>query len=91
MKKKLIERKVEMVSLGTIIGAAKILARKPQKGMKQIKAWAVLEEGQLVQEVDLEREYWIMPKKPRRSDYHKDFTFVECTITYSLPLKPIKK
>ena len=55
--------------------------------MKTIKAWLVLDKNRPVQEFDDEREYWIMPDKPKRRDYHKDFTFVECTITYQLKKK----
>ena len=54
---------------------------------KTIKAWLVLDKNRPVQEFDDEREYWIMPDKPKRRDYHKDFTFVECTITYQLKKK----
>lgn len=50
---------------------------------KTIKAWAVLDKGNLrdMQFLTGESEYWIMPKKPKRKDYHKDFTFAQVEIT----------
>lgn len=51
---------------------------------KVITAWAVLDKGELkAQRCALEYsdpEYWITPKKPKRKNFHKDYTFVKCKI-----------
>lgn len=53
---------------------------------KTIKAWAILENGELLPQRCHEycpEEYWVLAKKPKRKDYHKDFTFAQVEITYT--------